>query len=45
MTRDVLSAEQWERMRPLLPPEKPRTGCPAKDYCVVVNGWKDLIAA
>jgi hypothetical protein len=30
-------------MRPLLPPEKPRTGCPAKNYCVVVNGWKDLI--
>jgi hypothetical protein len=45
MTRDVLSAKQCERMRPLLLPEKPRTGFPAKDYCVVVNGWKDLIAA
>ena len=29
---------QWERLRPLLPPQKPRTGRPANDHRTVING-------
>ena len=33
-----LTDVQWERLRPLLPPQKPRTGRPAKDHRTVLNG-------
>ncbi len=29
---------QWDRLRPLLPPQRPRTGRPAKDHRTVLNG-------
>ncbi|MEM2991611.1 MAG: IS5 family transposase, partial [Halobacteria archaeon] len=32
MTRGDLTNEQWERLRPLLPPHKPKTGRPAHDH-------------
>jgi transposase len=34
--------EQWERVAPLLPPQKGRTGRPAHDHRVILNGilWK-----
>src|SRR5919202_5869061 len=38
MSRRDLNDEQWERLRPLLPPQKPRTGRPAKDHRTVLNG-------
>ena len=34
----VLTDVQWERLRPLLPPQKPRTGRPAKDHRIVLEG-------
>lgn len=50
--RHELSDEQWARLAPLLPPEKPRTGRPNKDHRTVLNGilwvlrtgapWRDL---
>jgi len=49
-----LTDEQWARLAPLLPPQKPRTGRPAKDHRTVVEGicwlgrsgapWRDLPA-
>ncbi len=52
MSRRDLNDEQWERLRPLLPPQKPRIGRPAKDHRTVLNGilwllrtgapWRDL---
>ena len=52
MSRRDLSNDQWERLRSLLPPQKPRTGRPAKDHRTVLNGilwllrtgapWRDL---
>lgn len=52
MNRGDLSEEQWERLRPLLPPQKPKTGRPARDHRQVLNGilwilrtgapWRDL---
>ena len=52
MSRRDLNDEQWERLRPLLPPQKPSTGRPAKDHRTVLNGilwllrtgapWRDL---
>ena len=40
--RGDLTNEQWERLAPLLPPQKPATGKPAKDHRTIVNGilWK-----
>jgi transposase len=37
-----LTNTQWERLAPLLPPEKPAVGKPNKDHRGVVNGilWK-----
>src|SRR3712207_3789682 len=29
---------QWDRLNPVLPPQKPRTGRPAKDHRTVLNG-------
>jgi transposase len=52
MARDIITNEQWKRLCPLLPPQKPKTGRPAKNHRVVVNGilwlmrtgapWRDL---
>jgi transposase len=38
METSELSEEQWERLRPLLPPQKPHTGRPANDHRTVING-------
>ncbi len=38
MASSDLTDAQWERLRPLLPPQKPRTGRPAKDHRTVLNG-------
>ena len=47
MARDVLTDEQWERLEPLLPPQKPRTGRPSKDHRTIVNAmlWVDRTGA
>jgi transposase len=52
MSRGDLTNEQWEQLKPLLPPQKPRTGRPAHDHRTIVNGilwilrtgapWRDL---
>ncbi|AUB35241.1 Transposase [Nostoc flagelliforme CCNUN1] len=35
MNRGDLSNEQWERLKPLLPPQKPQTGKPNHDQTLV----------
>lgn len=50
--RHELTDEQWERIKPLLPPEKPATGRPNLDHRQIINGmiwrtrtgvpWRDL---
>jgi transposase len=47
MARDILTDEQWERIRPLLPSQKPRTGRPNKDHRNIVNAilWIDRTGA
>src|SRR2546425_8334902 len=50
--RHELTDEQWERLQPLLPPQKPKTGRPSKDHRTLINGmlwimrtgapWEDL---
>ena len=50
--RGELSDAQWERLSPLLPPEKPAVGKPNKDHRTIINGilwrlrtgapWRDL---
>jgi transposase len=52
MGRFDLTDRQWERLEPLLPPERPRTGRPNDDHRRIVNGilwvlrtgapWRDL---
>jgi transposase len=52
MRRHELTDEQWDRLEPLLPPQRPATGRPAKDHRLVLNGilwilrtgapWRDL---
>ena len=52
MRRGELNDEKWERLRPLLPAQKPRTGRPNLDHRQVVNGilwilrtgapWRDM---
>ena len=52
LNRGDLSNEYWERLKSLLPTEKPRTGKPNHDHRRVVNGilwilrtgapWRDL---
>ena len=52
MARFELSDRQWQRLEPLLPPERPRTGRPNDDHRRIVNGilwvlrtgapWRDL---
>ena len=38
MRSSELSDAQWGRLRPLLRPQKPRTGRPARDHRTVING-------
>jgi transposase len=38
METSGLTDAQWERLCPLLPPQKPYTGRPAKDHRTVLNG-------
>ncbi len=38
LDRPELSDEQWERLRPLLPLQKPRAGRPANDHRTVREG-------
>jgi len=47
MKRGDLTDNQWERLRPLLPPEKPATGRPNHDHRQVINGilWIDRTGA
>ena len=52
MNRGELTNSQWERLQPLLPPQKPKTGRPAHDHRTISNGilwrlrtgapWRDL---
>ena len=52
MKRHELTDDQWERLAPLLPPQRPSTGRPAKDHRTIINGilwilktgapWRDL---
>ena len=52
--RHELTDEQFARLAPLLPPERPKTGRPNKDHRTVINGilfrlrtgvpWRDLPA-
>lgn len=37
MFHSDLTDEQWQRIRPVLPPQKPRTGRPALDHRSMVN--------
>lgn len=49
-----MSEGQWERLKPLLPPQKPRTGRPALDHRTILEGilhilrtgapWRDMPA-
>jgi transposase len=38
MNRGDLTNTQWERLQPLLPPQKPKTGRPAVDHRRILNG-------
>ncbi len=52
MNRHELTDAQWERLAPLLPPQKPTTGRPNHDHRQMINGmrwrlktgvpWRDL---
>jgi transposase len=52
MHRGDLTDEQWTRLAPLLPPQKPQTGRPNEDHRRIINGilwilrtgapWDDL---
>lgn len=52
MRRGERTDEQWEKLAPLLPPQKPKVGRPAQDHRRIVNGilwiartgapWRDL---
>ena len=52
MRRHELTDEQWQRLAPLLPPERPRTGRPNRTHRQILNGihwrlktgapWRDL---
>lgn len=47
MAREVLTDEQWEKIAPMLPPENPPTGRPAKDHRTMVEAilWIDRTGA
>jgi transposase len=38
MSRYDFTAAQWERLQPLLPPQKPPTGRPAADHRQLLQG-------
>jgi transposase len=38
MNRGDLTPRPWERLQPLLPPQKPKTGRPAHDHRTIING-------
>lgn len=50
--RHALTDDQWTQLVSLLPPQRPRTGRPAKDHRTILNGilwvlrtgapWRDL---
>ena len=42
MYRGEMTNEQWKKIEPLLPPQKPATGRPANEHRKVVDGilWK-----
>ena len=50
--RHELTDEQWDKIKPLLPPEKPKTGRPNQEHRTMLNGmiwraktgtpWRDL---
>ena len=52
MARGDLTDQHWQRLEPLLPPQKPHTGRPNEDHRKVINGilwilrtgapWRDL---
>jgi transposase len=52
MNRGDLTNEQWAKLQPLLPPQKPDTGRPNEDHRRIINGilwilrtgapWRDL---
>jgi transposase len=52
MRRRELTDEQWEKLYPLLPPQKPKVGRPAQDHRLILNAilwivrtgapWRDL---
>jgi len=52
MARTLLTDARWERLRPLLPPQRARTGRPARDHRQILEGilwvlrtgapWRDL---
>ena len=52
MKRYELTDRQWQRLAPLLPPQRPRTGRPNHDHRTILNGilwvhrtgapWRDL---
>lgn len=52
MNRYDLTPAQWERLEPLLPPQKPNTGRPNHDHRTIINGivwilrtgapWRDV---
>lgn len=47
MERGDLTDKQWERLQPLLPPRKPKTGRPNEDHRRIINGilWIDRTGA
>jgi transposase len=47
MGRGDLTNEQWERLQPFLPPQKPKVGRPAEDHRRIINGvlWIDRTGA
>jgi transposase len=47
MVRHQLTDAQWERLRPLLPPQKPKTGRPAHDHRRIIEAilWLDRTGA
>jgi transposase len=42
-----LSGQEWERLQPLLPPEKPERGRPNVDHRRIINGmlWRERTGA
>ena len=47
MGRGDLTNEQWERLKPLLPPQKPKVGRLAENHRRIINGilWIDRTGA